>query len=276
MKTLWILVLSLAALPGAGDSQLQTDIEYGKAGSVRLLLDASIPEGRGPFPVAIIVHGGGWGSGDKQRDIAALFQPLTNAHFVWFSINYRLAPEHRYPASVEDVEQAIHWVSAHAAKFKGDERRIAIIGYSAGGHLATLAATRAKPGTTVAAVVGLAAPTDLMADTDRRGGLSISLKNLFDRQTVDDEVRAILHRASPINSVRPGLPPFLLIHGTADKSVAYSQSQNFQARLKAAGVPCELITIENAPHNISEWEHFDANYKEEMVAWLERTLGRAK
>jgi acetyl esterase/lipase len=275
MKSTGILLLALAVL-GAASAELHTDIEYGQAGTVRLLLDASVPKGSGPFPVAIIVHGGGWGSGDKQRDVAVLFEPLTQAHFAWFSINYRLAPEHRYPASIEDVDQAIRWVSAHAAQFKGDPRRIAVMGYSAGGHLACLAAMRARRERNVAAVVGLAAPTDLVADAERRNGLSNALKNLLDRQTLDDEVRAILGDISPINHVRSGLPPFLLIHGTADKSVPYSQSQNLQARLRAAGVPCELMAIENAPHNILEWDHFDRSYKQQMTAWLNRTLDRAK
>ncbi|HXN25393.1 MAG TPA: alpha/beta hydrolase [Candidatus Dormibacteraeota bacterium] len=276
MNTLPLLVLSLAALFGTTQSRLQTDIEYGKTGGVRLLLDASVPEGPGPFPIAIIIHGGGWDSGDKQHGITGLFEPLTRAHFSWFSINYRLAPQHRYPASSEDVQQAIRWISANAARFRGDPQRIALIGYSAGGHLATFAAVRAAPGTSVAAVVGLAAPTDLLADAERRGELSTSMKHLFDRQVFDDETRKILHDASPINYVKPNLPPVLLIHGTADKSVPYAQSQNFQARLKSAGVSCELITIESASHNISEWERLDPNYKEKMVAWLARTLGRTE
>lgn len=88
-------VLARAAEPG-----LHRDIEYGVAAGVSLKLDASVPAGDGPFPVAILVHGGGWSGGDKANvgsegkgaDISAWFAPLTAAKFTWFSINYRLAP----------------------------------------------------------------------------------------------------------------------------------------------------------------------------------------
>src|ERR1700677_1521342 len=77
---------------------LQRDIEYGTAAGKSLNLDAYVPPGAGPFPVAIIVHGGGWSGGDKGRDITVLFGPLSDAKFVWFSINYRLSPKYQWPA----------------------------------------------------------------------------------------------------------------------------------------------------------------------------------
>jgi alpha-L-fucosidase 2 len=115
-----------------------------------------------------------------------------------------------------------------------------------------------------------------MGDTERRGGLSTSLKNLLARENADDEVRATLRDISPINRLYPGLPPFLLIHGTADKSVLFQQSVDFQARLKENRVPCDLITITNAPHSIAKWDDFDASYKDKLVDWLKRTLGASQ
>src|SRR4051794_13975979 len=90
-----LLLPTLAASAPAFGARVETDIEYGRAGGVRLLLDASAPDGPGPHPVVIVVHGGGWASGDKQ-DLAPVTEPLTRANFTWFSINYRLAPEHRW------------------------------------------------------------------------------------------------------------------------------------------------------------------------------------
>ena len=246
------------------------------AGDERLLLDACVPEGAGPFPIAIIVHGGGWSGGDKARDMSLLFKPLSDAKFTWFSINYRLAPKHRFPACIEDVEEAIRWVKKHATEYKGDPQRIALIGESAGGHLVCLAAARAKDDTRVAAVVGFAAPTDLVADVERRGGISPSLKNVFGRDSLDDDTRSQLRDASPLNLLKAGMPPFLLIHGTDDKSVLYSQSVNFEKRLKDLGVPCEIITIEKGVHGMKNWEKLDTSYKEKMIAWLESTLGAEK
>jgi alpha-L-fucosidase 2 len=204
------------------------------------------------------------------------FDPLTRVKFVWFSINYRLAPTNHWPACFEDVQRAIRWAKAHAAEYKGDPRRIALIGYSAGGQLVCQAAVLAKEDTRVQAVVGVSAPTDLMADTERRGGLSKSLKDLLARENVDDDVKAILREMSPLNHVHPGLPPFLLIHGTIDKSVPYEQSPIFQAKLKENGVACDLVTITNAPHAIATWEKIDPGYKEKMAFWLKQTLGNAR
>jgi pectinesterase len=253
---------------------MKTDIEYGKADGESLRLDVSIPEGRGPFPVAIIVHGGGWSSGDKQRNITPLFEPLTKANFTWFSINYRLAPANRWPACFEDVQAAIRWVKAHAADYRGDPRRIALIGYSAGGQLVCQAVALAKDDTRVQAVVGFAPPSDLVADTERRGGLSKSLQALLDRDTVDESTRTLLKGISPINHVRPGLPPFLLLHGDADKSVPHEQSLDFQSRLKANGVACELVTVKGAPHRLEDWDKFDPTYSDKMIAWLQHILSQ--
>src|SRR5690242_13262295 len=85
-----------AALP------LKSDIEFAKAGGISLTLDAFVPDGPGPFPTCILVHGGGFVRGDKQTYIKPLFAPLSEASFTWFTINYRLAPEHRWPACAED------------------------------------------------------------------------------------------------------------------------------------------------------------------------------
>ncbi|MGD9109801.1 MAG: pectinesterase family protein [Phycisphaerales bacterium] len=269
--SLFALVVFLLFLPVISAANIQTDIEYGKAGGESLLLDVSTPEGDGPFPVVIFVHGGGWSRGDKQ-DNKALCESLTAANFTYFSINYRLAPKHRWPACFEDAKTAIRWAKANASKYKGDSNRIALIGYSAGGQLATLAAVRADEDTRVQAVVGLAAPTDLVMDTLRRWELSESLENLFGRDRLDEKTRQTLWDASPINHLKPNLPPFLLIHSTDDSSVPYQLSLNFQKRLSDLNVQCDLVTIKGAPHRISEWDKFDSNYKNKMVDWLELTL----
>ncbi|MBV9124933.1 MAG: alpha/beta hydrolase [Planctomycetes bacterium] len=273
------LPLARGAAPAKASGKpggLYTDIVYGKAEGESLLLDGHVPKGDGPFPVAILVHGGGWGSGDKQTDIIGpIAAPLTKANFTWFSINYRLAPKYRWPACFDDVQAAIRWVKKHAAEYKGDPGRMVLIGYSAGGHLVCQAAVLANPETRVQAVVGFAAPTDLVRDSERRGGLSKALQALFDRQTLDDETYTLLREVSPISHVHRGLPPFLLLHGTEDRSVRYEQSVNFQKRLRERGVPCELITIPGAPHAIREWEKFDPKFQGKMVAWLERTLAPA-
>jgi prolyl oligopeptidase len=261
------------AFQPAAPGVLTPDIAYAHNGGETQLLDAWTPQGPGPFPVAIIVHGGGWSSGNKRADIMPLFVPLCNAKFVWFSIDYRLAPAHRWPDCLTDLNSAIVWIKANAARFGGDPKRIAIIGESSGAQMICLAEALATPETRVAAVVGFAPPNDMVADTERRGGLSPSAQQLLGMKLFDDKAREILKEMSAINYVTAAYPPMLLIHGTADKSVLYQQSLNFQARLRQLGVPCDLITIENAPHGVEHWEGGDTSYKQKMIDWLRKTLG---
>jgi len=253
----------------ASTKGLKKDVEYGKAGGESLLLDVCVPDGKGPFPAVILVHGGGWSSGDKTTYVAPLFGPFSKAGLAWFSINYRLAPKHHYPAALEDVETAIRWVKKHAAEFNVDPNRLALLGESAGGHLVAMAVMRARDDTRVAAAVPFYAPVDLEADTQRRGGLSVSLRDLFGRSyEADAQATQILRDASPVNLVHRDLPPFLLVHGTADMSVPYSQSVQLQTKLKAAGVSCDLITIDDGVHGMSRWEATDPTYKEKVTRWI--------
>jgi len=249
------------------------DIEYGEAGGEKLRLDAHIPAGAGKFPVVLIVHGGGWMAGDKATDIVPVFAPVAT-NFTWFSINYRLAPTNRWPACFEDVQTAIRWVKAHAAEYKGDPEHVALLGYSAGGHLVTLAGTHAAADTRVQAIAALAPPTDLVADNERRGGLSLSMRHLFNYESsnITDSVRAVLKEHSPTTYVQPRLPPFLILQGSADKTVPAGQSLAFQEKLKAAGVGCDLILIPEGQHRIADWKKYDPEWQAKLAKWLEQRL----
>lgn len=261
-----LILLGLPLLPATAETK--SDIEYAKAGDVSLTLDAHIPDGEGPFPVVIVIHGGGWMGGNKAQGLEPITDPL-KGKFTWFSISYRFAPQHRWPACYEDVKTAIAWVKQHAAEFKGDPTRIALMGYSAGGQLACLAATQGADETKVQAVIGIAPPTDFEQDLAPRGGLSKPLQALLDRpQEVTDESRKMLQQMSPLNHVKPGLCPFLIIQGADDKSVPLEQAMNFQARCKENNVSCDVIAIKGAGHGIRDWDQFDPSYREKIAAWL--------
>jgi alpha-L-fucosidase 2 len=263
----------LAAWP-AGGAVVKSDVEYGRAGDVSLRLDVCIPDGKGPFPAAILIHGGAWSGGDKRRDVSPLFGPLTRAGFVWFSINYRLAPKHPWPACFDDVQTAVQWVALHAPEYKADPARLALIGYSAGGHLACLAALMAGDDSPVRAVVGLAADTDFESDPRMRNGLKKPLRNLLGRANMSEtDIRTVLRGLSPIDHVRTGAPPFLLLHGSADRIVPVNESIHFQSRLDACGVPVELVILKGAPHSLAGWFRYDPGYPGEIIAWLRHTLG---
>ena len=277
MKFLPCLGLLLALGPTAR-ATLTPDVEYAVVDGESLKLDAYVPDGPGPFPAVILVHGGGWVSGDKSGGpsgalIAPMEAPLGRAGFAWFSINYRLAPKDPYPACIDDVETAIRWVKAHAAQYHLDPRRIALAGDSAGGHLVALAAVRADASTRVAAVVTFYGNFDLLAEERERGGFTLELGSLFKGRTkLDDDTTAFVKAASPIYLVKGGLPPFLLLHGNADTRVPYQRSVAFYAKLTAAGDRCEFITIPGGIHGMSRWEPLLPGFKEKVVAWLEKTM----
>jgi acetyl esterase/lipase len=267
------LILALAAAFAArGAVVAQSNLVYGQADGTPLRLDACVPDGAGPFPAVIMVHGGSWTGGDKRRDVSVLCAPLTSAKLVWFSINYRLAPQSRYPACLNDVESAILWVKAHAGDYKVDPRRIALLGESAGAQLVEMAAVQATPATRVAAVVPFYGPCDLMAEYHDRG-LTRAMVALFGHPQLDPAMADLMRGASPVNFVHAGLPPFLLIHGTGDRIVSYQQSVRFQEKLRADGVACDLITIPGGLHGMGNWEKSAPAYKNQVVDWLVRTLG---
>ena len=260
-------------VPAASFYATCQDIQYGEADGQKLLLDAHIPDGEGKFPVAIIIHGGGWSSGDKETDIVPVFAPYAT-NFTWFTVAYRLAPTNRWPACFNDVQNAIRWVKAHAADYKGDPDRIALMGYSAGGHLVSYAATQAKDDTRVQAIVAMSPPTDIAGEALSKGTLNrwTSMRNLTGHTNLDAETLDILHQISPLDHVKPGLPPFLFIQGSADRTVPYPETLKFQSILQAANVPNDFITITNAQHAIADWDKFYPDWQTNLIAWLNDKL----
>jgi acetyl esterase/lipase len=266
-----ILFFLSATLLSAADFK---DVEYRKIGTVSLTLDAHIPDGRGPFPTAILVHGGGWVAGDKQQYITYIFQPLSDAGFAWFSINYRLAPTFKFPADADDVEAAIRFVKANAAKYKVDLKRIALIGESAGGHLVSYVGARNRPNSRVAAVVSMYGIHDFVTAAMAWKPFPHEVLDLFGIRAVDATTAPILIQASPVAYISKGMPPFLLMHGSKDEDVPYEQSVEMCAKMKQAEARCDLITVEGAPHGMDHWESHPEFlwYKTTLVDWLQKTM----
>ena len=150
----FVLLLLSAALVQTATAAVTSDIQFVKRGSTPPLLDASVPDGPGPFPAVILVHGGGFTGGSKTMYITPMFQPLTTAGFAWFSMNYRLVPEVNLHGQVDDVISAIQWVHDQAREYKVDPGRIALVGESAGAFLVGYAAIVA-PGGSARGWVGL-------------------------------------------------------------------------------------------------------------------------
>ena len=286
MKNFTAFLALLVASCSALFAEFRADIQYGEAAGEKLLLDAYTPPTDGPHPIAILIHGGGWGAGDNGTpkntngaDISSWFKPLSDAGFTWFSLNYRLAPAPRWPACIDDVHTAIRWVKANAAQFKGDPTRIVLFGHSAGGHLAFLAAINPTPDTKVQAAVGYAPVTDFEQELPTRGGISASLKNLHNIPAeITPAALKILRETAPINFIQPkaGHPPFLILHGDQDRTVPLQQSLNFQARHRANNVPSDVIILSGAQHRLSDWAKYDPDHFPKMIAWVREKLGVTK
>jgi acetyl esterase len=256
------------------------NIEYGQANGAALFLDGNIPEAPGPLPAAIIVHGGGWVRGDRRVDVGPLFAPLSRAGIVWFSIDYRLSSDiSQFGAAIQDVETAIRFVKANAREYRIDPDRIALIGESAGGQLAAMAALDPAPGADVAAVVALYAPTDLVKLAKTSDFVPKQIRDSLAGTPIEQLLLARLRQLSPIDNVKPGAPPFLLIHGTEDTLVPFSQSRAMCERMTGAGATCELFPVRGGGHGIRWWEAAHPTeaeaYKREMITWLKDQFAHA-
>lgn len=284
-RSLRVLGLALTlGLPAMADPQLTT-LPYKEVDGEPLLLDIRRPDPEAPastdagWPVVLVVHGGGWGSGDRKTLIPSVLEALAEAGFLCVSIDYRLSPQHRWPACREDVDDALAWTKANVSKHGGDPDRMAILGYSAGGQLAFWAAIRDEDPPKLKALVGLAPATDLLEDLGRRGGPSKAMRDLMDYREEEpfEQILLKMYQASPINHLHDQLPPILLIHGNDDRSVPFQQSLHIQHKIEDNQweVPCEIYEIDGAPHRQSEWDRHDRQddgYKRKLVEWLGKQL----
>jgi alpha-L-fucosidase 2 len=287
MRLALALTIAAAAMLTAAPID-QKDVEYGRPGDKPLLLDLHVPDGPGPFPAAILVHGGGFDEGSKSTNVRPLFEPLTNAGFAWFSIDYRMAPEFRFPQAIDDLWTAIKWVKANAAKYHVNPAKIAIIGESAGGFLVNYAGTRDMADGNVRAVVDFYGPVDYtkiaierrdhperynMASLNRHMANGGSIR-FFGAEGADEQSLAKLRAVAPIAAVHKGMPPFLCIHGTKDDQVPYDQSPAMCEAMHHVGASCEVITIQGGGHGMGGWRTPDMqHWKPAMIAWLKKTVG---
>ncbi len=282
-----ISILTLAACSLLAAPVDRKDVEFARPDGKPLLLDLHVPDGQGPFPAAILIHGGGFDEGSRATNVRPLFAPLADAGYAWFSIDYRLAPAAHFPEAMADVNTAIRWLKAHAAEYRVDPRKIALIGESAGGYLVNYAGTHDTAETKVAAVVDFYGPVDYgklalqrrdhperfnMTTINRHAGNGGGI-HFFGVETLDDAGLAKLRAVSPIAGVHKGMPPFLCIHGTKDDQVSYDQSTAMCDAMLKAGAACELITIDGGGHGMGGWrDPAMQHWKAEMIAWLQKIL----
>ncbi|WP_165247211.1 alpha/beta hydrolase [Paludisphaera soli] len=252
----------------------EPDVVYREVGETLRMDFARPKEGDGPFPVVVCIHGGGWRAGDRKDFREALFS-LAQQGCAAVSVQYRFAPKHPFPAQLDDVKAAVRYVREHAKERKLDPDRVAVMGGSAGAHLALLLATTAdedpKEATSsaVKAAVSIAGPTDLsphFPDASR-----YMVEDLLGQDRKAD--RDAQDRASPLSHLNAGDAPVLLIHGTKDELVPYDQATRFREAAAKVGVEAELFTIEGGTHGGGGEPQAWATSVVKSVAFLRKHLG---
>jgi acetyl esterase/lipase len=198
----------------------------------------------GPAPVLVFVPGGGWLHGGRQLQGYSLMSHMAEQGWVCVSVQYRVAPRHRWPRHIRDVRAAVAWTRAHIHDFGGDPRFVAVAGCSAGGHLAALTGltphdadfdAELAPGAdpSVDAVVGLYGRYDWMdRSTRERDEFVRFIEKFVVRRSIDGH-HDVFENASPIARVQPDAPPFLVIHGDSDHVIPVGEAHAFVQRLRS-------------------------------------------
>ena len=251
-----VALMLAACLPLADDEPATTaappavvidaDVEYARRGERRLLLDVFRPaEPSGTAPAVLVIHGGAWRVGSKEQ-LRGYAYALARRGMVAFAIDYRLAPRSRFPAQIDDVRDAIRFVRANAGRYRVDAARVGAIGYSAGAHLAFLAAVAgaksADADATLQAVACGGTPADF-----RQIPADLRMFGYFFGGS-RAEVPQAYEAASPMAFVTADCPPAFFWHGSADRLVPLDGVRAAVALLRAEGVPTELLVVQGKGH----------------------------
>lgn len=252
------------------------DVEYAKTSSAQKLNIYLPDEGEGPFPVIAFFHGGAFKFGDKADGQMTPALDGVNRGYAVVSLNYRMSGEAKFPAYITDAKAAIRFLKANAGKYKLDPGKIAVWGDSAGGNIASLAATSCRvpeledlslgnetQNSCVRAAVDWFGPIDFLQMDEQfkksgKGSANHSEANSPESLIMGGkltDVPELVKKANPATYISAETPPFFIQHGTADDNVPTEQSINFAADLEKAGgrekVTLELL--EGAGHGTSQF-----------------------
>jgi acetyl esterase/lipase len=221
-----------------GEFHRSADVSYGTR--PRQQLDVYSPWNAKDKPIIVFWYGGGWDGGRKSqyRFVGAA---LAKAGYVAVLPDYRLYPDVKFPAFVQDGAEALAWVASHAVEIGGDPKRIYVAGHSAGAHLAAmLAYDRSQldrvglPADTVRGFIGLSGPYALDPNNETYRAIFAAPFTHADWQ--------------PVQLAKVGTPPALLLHGESDEVVYVAHARKMAAALEAIGVGVTLRTYEGRGH----------------------------
>lgn len=246
-----------------GGVKAYRDVAYQQLpGYIPQVVDVYVPASKGPHPLVLYIHGGGWVGGHTRHSGAlanfpAVLAQLTAEGFTVASLEYRLSSEAKFPAQLQDAKAALRFLGDHAAQYKIDASRVGVWGGSAGGHLTALTALtchdtaldpKADKDVCATAAVTWYGVFDFPAlVASRPGGADGAAQQLMGCEGACTAQQ--LGFASPVSYIDAKDPPFLLIHGEDDKVVPVAQSHLAEERLRAAGVPVEAIYIPGVDHS---------------------------
>lgn len=278
---LLLFILALLGVPQslhADDVTITPDVVYGHKFGLAMTFDVFTPKKANGAGVLFMVSGGwysGWSPPEKAQH---RFRSLTDKGFTVFAVRHGSSPKFGIPEAVADVRRSVRFIRLNAERFKIDDKRLGVFGFSAGGHLSLMLGTASDKGNAkskdpvervsdrVSAVVGFVAPTDLRimvsAAKDRLPAYA-----RFPALTLDMK-NAQLH--SPLVHVTPDDPPTLLLAGAADKLVPIEHSRNIEAAFKKSNVVSKLVEFPKAGHGFGGADM--AKAVAEMVAWFETHL----
>ena len=208
-------------------------VVFSKKDDKKLLADVYMPITDGLNPSVLLIHGGGWMAGNR-RELSRIARKMAPLGYTVVAIDYRLAPEDKFPAQIEDCNAALNWMVRNAAKFKIDTSRIGVWGYSAGGHLAALLGTTNN---LVRAVVAGGAPCDFSPIRPDNQFLSYWLGG------TPREMPETYKKASPTSFISEDDPPFFFYHGQTDFLVPISQPKRMIEGLKRPKYPSRCIWL---------------------------------
>ncbi|QDT14635.1 alpha/beta hydrolase [Alienimonas californiensis] len=257
----------------AGEAGVKKDIEFANVDGHSLKLDLYLPAADDP-PLVVFIHGGGWHAGSKA---SCPINWLTKEGYAVASVSYRLTDKAIFPAQIHDCKAAVRWLRAHADQYGYDAERIAVAGSSAGGHLAALMGTSGD----VAALEGtlggnLDQSSRVQAVVDYYGATDFVLRSKTQPHRANgkgsvvylllgggaDEKVDLARQASAVTHVSPDDPPFLVLHGSEDKTVLLDQSQRIEQVYADAGLPITLHVLDGSGHGGAEF------YGGEPGRWL--------
>lgn len=253
-------------LPAIGALEEKVELRPGLRADVAVPKSAGT-KGAGPHPVVVYLHGGGWAFG-SPGSFRKLGMQFAEAGYLTMILHYRLAPEHPFPAALEDTVFAIEWAAGNAGRWNGDGRRIAIGGDSAGANLAAGALTSRAPElrAPVRAAVLFYGVYDLQATAQRTRslpGLQLQLSTYVAgvEGSLDDP------RASPLKAVAPGTLPPCFIVGAGDDTWCLPDSLALAQALSAAAGPYELHVMEGMPHGFMQMSALDGCRAAMRLLW---------